>query len=831
MDRYFYYKDLDRRLSQLELQRFDWTSKVCYGCKYNSTGKRIPLYLLTNIYSGFDIETSTVFGKNIVNGKENFYSTMYIAMFSINDTVVLFRTWLECREFFVKLPRVVGLSPCTYILTWVHNLDYENSYIKHRFNIDSTTFFGKDKQHPIKYLLENHFFFHDSYSVTNTSLEKLAENYKCKHKKSKDLDYEIVRNSQTKLSDTELGYCCNDVLILSDFSEIMITEFLMKRGFIPDTSTQILSKELQENAVKYAEEFIPKRYNKIMKDNPEKDNTDLILKSIHGKIFGYEFQRDGVVETVKGIVDSAMFTPFDENHIQIPVEGKLIYGVMYYDFYEWLFRGGYTKSNARYTSTDTKLPDGLLEDIGGFDYTSSYPFVQTICNFPVSPFREIEITLEQAEKLHLFYGHDDFEKYRFIFIIEFYDIQSIDDFALESESKAKLEGESLIDNGRIRTAEKMTVCLTDCDFALYQMYYQYDRKKSKILKAWRATAGKLPEYFLETLWTNGVQKQRLKNVEGKEVEYNLAKMKFNAGYGLCCKQPVYIEYKQGNEITPTGYKTTERVNLNYFEKSDVFTHTLDGVSEDFTRIKDECSFKGFKEATRKSILSPFWGIWTSAFARFNLLYCVKRISNDSEWKTNDVIYNDTDSLYMRNWKKHMFIINEWNVFAAERVKNRLPEKYPELLTLGQFTNIAEEDSKGHTDHFTRFKTLGAKRYIKTFDTADGEKIKVTVAGLPKGTLEKYCKKHNLDIYREFSPDMDFTIEEHTELVKLARSYHDELVKINVAGEIMIEYSSCTLYPSTFKIKLNDIYYNFLNNLIAEQCKKKLALEVFRNERQ
>lgn len=826
MDRYFYYHDLDRRMSQLELHRYDWSTKECYSCKYNKDGKRIPLYLLTNIYSGFDIETSTIYGKNIVNDKEGYYSTMYIAMFSINDTVILFRTWRECREFFIKLPRIVNLSPCTIILTWIHNLDYENSYIKHRFNIDLTTYFGKDKQHPIKYLLENHFLIHDSYSVTNSSLEKLAENYKTKHRKSKDLNYGVVRNSQSILDEKEIGYCCNDVLILSDFSEIMIKEFLQKRGYIPDTATQILLKEMESNAVTYAEEFIPGRFKKIMKENPGKDNTDLILKSVHGKIFGYDFQRDGVPEHVPGLIDPDMFTPFDEDNKLIPVEGKLIYGRMRYDFYEWLFRGGYTKSNARYTSTDIKLPVGLIEEIGGFDYTSSYPFVQTVCNFPMSRFISLEITLKQAERLQLSYDNDDFENYRFIFIIEFYEIQSIDDFALESESKAAIEGYSLIDNGRIRQADKMTVCLTDCDFALYQMYYKYNKKKSRILKAWRAAAGRLPEYFLQTLWSNGVQKQRLKGVEGMEFEYQLSKMKFNASYGLCCKQPIYIEYKQGNVVTPTGYKTTEKVNLNFFEKSDIFTHTLEGNTEDFGRVADECTYKGFAEATRRSILSPFWGIWTAAFARYNLLSCVHRISQNSEWKTNDVIYNDTDSLYMRNWKKHIFIINEWNEFASKRVRERLTESYPELLTLGQFTNIAEEDSKGYSDHFTQFKTLGAKRYIKTIPTKDGNKIKVTVAGLPKGILENYCKRHNLDIYKEFVPNMDFTIAGCTELVKLARNYHDELVKINVNGEIMTEYSSCTLYPSTFKIKLNDVYYNFLNSIINEQCKKKLSLEAY-----
>ena len=45
-----------------------------------------------------------------------------------------------------------------------------------------------------------------------------------------------------------------------------------------------------------------------------------------------------------------------------------------------------------------------------------------------------------------------------------------------------------------------------------------------------------------------------------------------------------------------------------------------------------------------------------------------------------------------------------------------------------------------------FKVLGAKRYIVKHD---GE-ITVTVAGMKKGSLEEYCNKNNLDIWKEFS---------------------------------------------------------------------------------
>lgn len=833
------YTELDSRYSQLHLHELDTKSIARYGKKKvigeDDKVHTSPLYICTEIYCAFDIETSTIYGKNIINGKEGYYSTMYLAQFGINNHVVLFRTWEQVRLFFQKLPRLLGLSHNTCLLTWVHNLDYENSYIKHRFDIDMTTYFGKNKQHPIKYLLQNHFWFHDSFSVTNSSLLKLGEMYKTAHQKAAGdlgLDHNIIRNSKTELTGIEIGYAANDVLVLCDFSKIIIETFFKQKGYIPDTATQILSKELQTNALIYAEDFLGKKsYEKALAScTDEKQEKYTILKRIHGKIFGFDFTTaGGAVRHVEGIVDSKFFTPFDENEKQIPPQGKLIHGKYYYDFYEWLYRGGYTKSNARYTSTDTVRTEGV-ENVHGFDYTSSYPFVQTICTYPMSAFRTWS---GDPDSLHLEYGTDDFEKWRYIFIIRFKDIRSINDFALESLSKASVQGVKIIDNGRIRGADYMTVCLTDCDYALYKMYYTWTDKE--VLSAWRAQAAPLPKYLLYTLWDNGLKKQTLKGIEDMQVEYMLAKGKFNSAYGLCCKQPVYTEYKLGNELTATGYNTTERVNYKYFGRSDILGHSLSTMGEAYSEDTDMCNISQFEEATQSSILSPFWGIWVSAFARYNLLSCVKRISDncpliDDKRHINDVIYMDTDSLYMLNGAKHMYIINDWNTFAADRVKKVLPPQYAPLYKLGHFDNIALDDSHGYSDSFQRFKTLGAKRYVKQYtSTRKGKHIKsiytkqaVTVAGLPKGVLQRYCNKHHLNIFDEFKNDLDFAIEGEPELVKLARTYHDELVKINVKGEIMTEFSSCTLYPNTFKVKMKDIYYALLNDVLESAGGKAYA---------
>lgn len=772
--------------------------------------KNTPLYTFENFCCGFDIETSTIETVNLVTGKTDYYSAMYVAQFGINNIGVRFRQWDHVREFFIKFPKMFHLAKNEVILTWVHNLDYETSYIKHRFNIDGNTFFGKNRQKPIKFLAEEHIYFHDSYSVSNSSLEMLAKIYNTKHQKTKeDINHNKIRSFLTPIKKKEERYIFNDVFILTDFAKIMFEQY----DFTPDTQTQILSRRVNAAALEYGHTLVGEKVWEKWKNECTTDHE--LLKRLHGYIFGYTYTFNGYEHHVKGIVDPDMFTPFDSLNIPPKPEGIKDGDKIIYDFYQWLIRGGYTKSNARYTSTESYLIYGVQQPVWGFDYISSYPFVATAFNFPVGKFEEYT---EDIDKLHLEYDHPDFENWRYIFIIEFENIESIDDFMLESKSKAIVEN-AIIDNGRVMSADKMRVCLTDCDYALYKKFYKW--KDKKVIRSWRAKAGKLPEYLLRPMWDCGEKKQSLKHVKGKEREYMLNKIMFNIFYGLCCKQPVYINYGYTNRITEEGYKTIETNTKSFFGTKENIEHILQGDDEFMIKHKPECcQTTDFNTATINFILSPFWGIWIAAFARFNLLNIINKISQNSEWITNDCLYCDTDSVYFINGEKHLHIINEWNLWVQNRVLKALPPEYHETLgKLGQLDNIAEDETGGYSDKFINFKTLGAKRYIKEYQLPKKKKISVTVAGLPKGVLENFCKRNKKDIYKEFVNLMDFTIEsedlEEQEKVKLGRKYHDELMifYIGVGEEQtkVVEYSSCVLYPTTFKLKMDKLYLEQINN--------------------
>ena len=774
--------------------------------------KARPVYTYKELHCAFDIETSTVYTVNIMTGITDFYSAMWVAQFAVDNIGIRFRHWSHVREFLVKLPEMLGLHKDETIVVWVHNLDYETSYLKHRLNINGNSFFGKSRQKPIKYIAENHIYFHDSYSITNSSLEMLAKLYNTKHRKTKqDIDHDKPRNFLTPISRSEERYIFNDVFILTDFAKTLYDMY----DYIPDTATQTIAKKIEKSAIELMSEFVSRETFERWCENCDDDKQ--LLRRLHGHIFGYEYKVHGINRKVKGIVDPAFFTPYDENGATPPPQGLLQKdGSRIYDFYTWLYRGGVAKSNARYTSTGDYLQHGVQARVGGMDYTSSYPFVMTAFNYPISRFKEIDPAKLDIDKLRIWYESPDFENYRYIFVIKFHGLETSNDYCIESSSKVRGKG-IIEDNGRIYKADETTACLTDCDYSLYKKFYSW--KSKEVLKIWQARAGKLPDYLLYPMWNDGRKKQELKHVKGKEVEYSLAKSAFNSYYGLLCKQPVYQNYYFDNVVTGRdSYQSTESDVLNYFGKKKSVQHTVENNVENFHDCDiEQIEPQQFLDCVSNFILSPFWGIWVCSFARFNLLNMIYYVGDNSEWITNDTIYCDTDSLYFLNPQKHKHLFDIWNTYARKRVLKRLPPEYHKSLgTLGQFDNVALDDTDGFSDTYINFKTLGSKRYIKEMQFPKHKKIKATVAGLPVGTIEHFSKRTKQDVYKVFDNLLDFTVdsEDMTEQdrVKLGRKYHDEKMVFFINDEKVVEYSACTLYPTTFTLKMNKLYLAHLLNI-------------------
>ena len=231
---------------------------MLYWNKYNGVGHEPNIkgkrkFYDTNIYT-FDIETSSYYildGKvypaikyDELSDKEKQRaikrSHMYIWMFSINDIVYYGRTWNELKLFLKRLDDHIGDTKYVFI----HNLAFEFQYLKSNFHFDEVS---ARKSHKVisAIMRDYNIILKCSYMMSNVALKCLPKMFNLPvEKKVGDLDYSLIRNPNTPISEKELGYCEYDCLVLYYYilKELEVYEDVKH---IPSTNTGKVRRELQ----------------------------------------------------------------------------------------------------------------------------------------------------------------------------------------------------------------------------------------------------------------------------------------------------------------------------------------------------------------------------------------------------------------------------------------------------------------------------------------------------------------------------------------------------------------------------------------------------------
>ena len=165
-----------------------------------------------NIPVCFDIETSSFMDQNEKR------SCMYIWMFSIDDNIIIGRTWEDFIYLCDELVKRFSLHwKFRRMVIYVQNLSYEFQWICHYFKWQKV--FALDNRIPLSALTESGIEFRCSYRLSGYNLAKMGEML-TKYKVNKmvgDLDYNLVRHSKTPLTSKEMGYCINDVRVVSAY--------------------------------------------------------------------------------------------------------------------------------------------------------------------------------------------------------------------------------------------------------------------------------------------------------------------------------------------------------------------------------------------------------------------------------------------------------------------------------------------------------------------------------------------------------------------------------------------------------------------------------------
>lgn len=666
-----------------------------------------------NLECSFDIETTSTYTKN---GKK--FSFMYLWGFGMGENGEYLRygrTWNEFKELLDYISNELNIHINRRLVIYVHNLGYEFQFFRKLFEWE--TVFSVDDRKPIKALTKSGFEFRDSYILSGYSLESLADNL-IKHKNKKlvgNLDYSLIRHHNTDITDEELEYMENDVTIILNYINEQIEQYgnITK---IPLTNTGRVREYVKHKC------YYNEGKSKYKSSKSKRNNYRFIMENLTLEIDEYlKLKRT--------------------------------------------FMGGFTHSNPINT-------DKILEGVNSVDFTSSYPSVMIAEKFPMGK----GFTPSKDEILKNGY---DYYLNNFCCVLNI-SVQNLkNEFVYDSylsESKCKIDGDKLINNGRVFSATYLNTYMTDVDYTIFKRCYKWDRIEIHDIICY--PKGYLPKPIIESILALYQDKTTLKGVNGKEVEYLLSKGMLNSIYGMTVTDIVK------DEITYTDEWGVEPVSL-------------------------ETEIENYNTKKSRFLFYP-WGVWVTAYARRNLWLGILSFKED-------YIYSDTDSIKFFNYEKHIDFINGYNKMVINKQLQTLKyyELDPNLLSPKTVQGVSKPlgvwDFEGY---YTRFKTLGAKRYLVEEDNH----LYLTVAGLSKMNGVHYmieqCNNDFTKVFDMFTDELKIP-KENTG--KNTHTYIDEEITETIVDyqgnkEVITSMSGVHLEPTSFSLSISDYFVKFYTML-------------------
>jgi hypothetical protein len=400
------------------------------------------------------------------------------------------------------------------------------------------------------------------------------------------------------------------------------------------------------------------------------------------------------------------------------------------------FQGGYTHASYYWA-------DIVLKNVTSYDFTSSYPYVMVTHKYPSNEFKKCYIKTKD----------DLLKDFAYLLVVKFKNVKSNYFNNFISASKCENIKNAKYDNGRIISADEFIMTITDIDFKLYLDAYSCDYE---IIESYYSRYNYLPKQFIDFILEKYVNKTKFKNVEGKELDYQLEKAKFNSLYGMSVTNTIRDKITFDTE----GWHQEELTN-------------------------DEIQTALFKDK-KQCFLSFAYGVWVTAYARNNLL---KNVMKLDEY----VAYCDTDSIKLLEGYDEK-VITEYNEFVKRKIRYvsktlDIPiEKFEPSDSKGIKHMLGLFESDGSYEEFI---TQGAKKYAVK---EDGE-IHITVAGVPK----KGAKV--LNNLKEFKDNLIFPAEITNKLTCTYIDSQEQHVVIDYQGNsyLVKDKTGCCFTPASYEL--------------------------------
>lgn len=674
-----------------------------------------------NIPFAFDTETTSTY----VNGEKMAFMYIWQFGYMYNGSYFIYygRTWEEFINLLETIQARYNLSKKKRIIVYVHNLSFDFQFMRKYINWENV--FSSKERTPLKALSEYGIEFRDSYILAALSLAKVGDNlqtYKVE-KKVGDLDYKLIRTEKTTLTDKELGYCENDIKVLLSYIQEQIEDDEHKGRItnLPLTNTGRVRRYIREKCY-----FTNKNHSKSSK---------------------------GHFERYRNLMQELTLT--EKTYLML----------------KEVFQGGFTHANFNYIGY-------TIDDVHSIDFTSSYPYVMCSEKFPMSK----PIKIENGT-------YDDFirllkEDVGLMFHVRFTKLMCINNNEMYlSEYKCKIEGDKVINNGRVFSADSLLTTLTDIDFRIIAKVYHWD--KIEIADLYYFRMDYLPKPIIDGILTLYEEKTKLKGVKGKEAEYLKSKGMLNSVYGMCVTDIVRDEYQYENEWNIVPANVEEQI-------------------------------KKYNEDKKRFLYYP-WGVWVTAYARRNLWEGIFSIDDD-------YIYSDTDSIKFVNLEAHKEFIENYNKNCEAKLQamcNFYSFKFnrckPKTIK-GKEKMLGVWDYEGKYDYF---KTLGAKRYL----TYKNKEFQLTVAGLSKQNGMEYMKENRSveETFNFFNDEMKIPA---NRTGKQTHTYIDDEMEGTITDyqghtSYVKSLSGVHLEDCEFTLDMNERYLNF----IAEFARGYITKEI------
>lgn len=423
-------------------------------------------------------------------------------------------------------------------------------------------------------------------------------------------------------------------------------------------------------------------------------------KAKYGSVFNIPLTQTGTIRRV--VKQRLLHDKKYQSYIRSLVPTSHMYSILS----QKVFAGGYTHANRLHSGRTINAFYINQDDIyiQHLDFASSYPTVMCCMKYPSSQWvywkREIDET--------------QFDKYAFIYKLKFSQLNSTNWNTYIQSSKCEKLVNEVKDNGRIISADELVIYVTEIDYLIISNNYTW-KGDVEVLECYRSLKKYLPKPLIEYILELYGNKTSLKPREGEVLSDE--------------ENDLYMQSKQYINSC-FGMMVTSLVNedISYDESTGKWNI---GKLNDYKLSKDLEKLK----VGHKVFLSYSWGVYVTAYARYNLWKCINSCGNLGE----DVIYCDTDSIFAIG-KKDWSDYNNWiteklrtacNDLGIDFELTRPKTKDGKSKPLGIFT---EETP------CSEFRTLGAKRYcerrmyIENNKEADG-KLHLTVSGINKEAVD------------------------------------------------------------------------------------------------